>query len=229
MKHLAIVLALAFFLGIFCISAQVSADCANAVPICSNTPVNGGTNGFESDDFNGAATSGCLEKTITDAIESNSAWYRFRTGASGQLGINIGINVSEDWDFALYKTSDCSDLGDHIRCNFFDNNDQNAFVGFGEDPTGTTENIQPACRAGRYEDWIQVAPGGDYYLLINNFSNSNSGFSIQFSGNIFVTNPNDALDCSIVSNLLGLPISACEGSTVVLDATTNNAVAYKLV
>lgn len=219
MKHLSILFTALFFIAVTTISAQVSPDCGNAIPICNDTPANGGTNGFGIDDFNGASMSGCLEQTITGAIESNSAWYRFRTGASGQLGFNIGIDTSEDWDFALYKTSNCSTLGEPIRCNFFDNQDQDSFFGVGEDPTGNVSNIQ-------YEDWIDVAPGEDYYLLINNFSNSNSGFSIQFSGNIFITNPFDALDCSIVSNLLGPPISACEGTNVTLDATTTNATTY---
>lgn len=198
--------------------AQVSNECGTAVPICNNTPVNGGTDGYGNDDFNGAATSGCLEQTTTGAIESNSAWYRFRTGASGQLGFNIGHDSAEDWDFALYQTDDCNDLGDPIRCNFFDNSDQRSYTGVGEDPTGV--------QSVNYEDWLYVEPGQDYYLLINNFSNLNTGFSIQFSGEIFITNPNDALDCSIISNLLGPPIAACENDLVVLDATTNNASAY---
>lgn len=62
--------------------------------------------------------------------------------------------------------------------------------------------------------------------MINNFSNVNSGISIAFTGHIFVTNPNDALDCSIVSNLLGPPISACVGEPVVLDATVTDALGY---
>ena len=206
-------------LGISAVSAQVSPDCGNAVPICNNTPVNGGTMGFGIDDFNGSATSGCLEEALTGSIESNSAWYRFRTGATGQLGFNIGIDMAEDWDFALYKTNDCNNLGDPVRCNFFDNQDGNAFIGVGEDPSGAATNVQ-------YEDWLQVEPGEDYYLLINNFSNSNSGFSIQFSGHIFVTNPFDALDCSIINNLLGPPISACENDTVILDGTTTDASLY---
>ncbi len=78
--------------------AQVAQDCIDAVPICSNTPINGGTNGFGADDFNGATSSGCLEQTTTGAIESNSAWYRFRAAESGQLGFHIGHNTNEDWD-----------------------------------------------------------------------------------------------------------------------------------
>ncbi|NNG11403.1 MAG: T9SS type B sorting domain-containing protein, partial [Arenibacter sp.] len=199
--------------------AQVANDCINAIPICNNTPVNGGTSGYGVDDFNNAAASGCLEPTVTGFIESNSAWYRFRTGASGQLGFNIGFDTMEDWDFALYRAADCTTLGDPIRCNFFDNSDEDAFMGVGEDPTGNTTNVQ-------YEDWIQVTAGEDYYLLINNFSNSNSGFSIQFSGQIFETNPLDALDCSIINNLLGAPLAACDNQNVVLDATSVNAVGY---
>ena len=219
MKRIGNFVYIALLLGITSVYAQVSPDCGNAIPICNNTPVNGGTFGFGSDDFNGANTSGCLEETVTGSIESNSAWYRFRTGASGQLGFNLGFDTSEDWDFALYKTSDCNNLGEPIRCNFFDNQDESAFIGVGEDPTGNTENVQ-------YEEWLQVEPGEDYYLLINNFSNSNSGFSIQFSGHIFVTNPYDALDCSIINNLLGPPISACENDVITLDATTTNAIDY---
>lgn len=199
--------------------AQVSADCSSAIRICDDTPVNGGTNGLGVDDFSGAESSGCLEQAIDGTIESNSAWYRFRTGASGQLGFNIGVDTSEDWDFALYRSDDCQNLGEPVRCNFFDNQDQNSFIGVGEDPSGEETNVQ-------YEEWLQVEPGEDYYLLINNFSNNNSGFSIQFSGHIFETNPYDALDCSIIDNLLGPPISACEGDTVVLDATTQDATAY---
>ncbi|EAQ99641.1 T9SS type B sorting domain-containing protein [Maribacter sp. HTCC2170] len=219
MRQKSVFICLALLLGFSSAFAQIAPDCGNAIPICNNTPVNGGTMGYGSDDFNGAQKTGCLEQTTTGAIESNSGWYRFKTGASGQLGFNIGFDTEEDWDFALYKTSDCNNLGDPIRCNFFDNQDESAFVGVGQDPTGDVENIQ-------YEDWLQVELGEDYYLLINNFSNNNSGFSIQFSGNIFVTNPYDALDCSIINNLLGPPIAACENDIVTLDATTADAINY---
>lgn len=211
-----------FLLVLFvsCLNAQVSNDCTTATPICRNTPITGGVNGFGIDDFGGASSSGCLEETATGVIESNSAWYTFKTNASGQLGFNIGHDSLEDWDFALYLAEDCADLGDPIRCNFFDNSDENQFIGVGEDPTGATTSLQ-------YEDWLTVTSGETYYLLINNFSSSDSGFTIQFTGDIFTTNPNDALDCSIISNLLGAPLVACENETITLDATASNGISYR--
>ena len=198
--------------------SQVAPDCINAIPICNNTPINAGTNGYGIDDFNGASVSGCITQA-SGTIETNSAWYRFRTGESGQLGFNIGYDSNEDWDFALYKTDDCGNLGEPVRCNYFDNSDESSYIGVGEDPTGV-DNIQ-------YEDWLQVEPNEDYHLLINNFSNNNSGFSIQFSGNIFVEFPNSALDCDIIDNLLGPPIIACDNENVILDATTISALGYE--
>ncbi|WP_337251631.1 hypothetical protein [Maribacter halichondriae] len=118
MKRYAL-LFLSLLFGMAYANAQVAPDCSNAIPICNNTPVNGGTNSFGIDDFNGSTRSGCLEEALSGIIESNSAWYRFRTAESGQLGFNIGIDKKEDWDFALYKSDDCNNLGEPVRCNFF--------------------------------------------------------------------------------------------------------------
>ncbi len=200
--------------------AQVSPECGQAIPICGNTPVNGGTHGFGMDDFNGQAASGCLERTSTGSIESNSAWYRFRTGASGQLGFNIGHDPGEDWDFALYRAEDCGQLGEPLRCNFFDNREQASFMGVGEDPSGNGDSLL-------FEPWLEVNAGEDYILMINNFSNVNSGFSIQFTGSIWETNPLDALDCSIIDNLLGAPVAACGNGPVILDGTSAGALGYQ--
>ncbi len=201
------------------VRTQVASDCANAIPICNNIPVNGGTQGYGLDDFNGAAVSGCLEQSTSGAIESNAAWYRFRTAQAGQLGFSITHDTAEDWDFALYQTSDCSNLGTPVRCNFFDNRDENHSIGVGIDPTGNTENVQ-------YEAWLEVSPGQDFYLLINNFSANNSGFSIQFTGQLFIDHPYTALDCTIINNLLGPPRLACENELLILDATTAGALDY---
>ncbi len=199
--------------------AQTAPDCSSAIPICYDTPINGGTNGYGVDDFNGATSTGCLQQSGDGTIESNSAWYFFRTGASGQLGFNIGHDTAEDWDFALYRADDCSALGEPIRCNFADNRTNSAYTGVGEHPSGDTESLH-------FEDWLTVEPGEQYYLLVNNYTNNNNGFSIQFTGEIFVTNPYDALDCAIIDNLLGGPQVACDGDQITLDATTTGALGY---
>ncbi|MET6990012.1 T9SS type B sorting domain-containing protein [Sediminicola arcticus] len=220
MKRATLLLWVPLLFGIQTVIGQISPDCSEAIPICNNTPVNGGTNDYGIDDFNGAAKSGCLETSLSGFIEDNSAWYKFRTSAAGQLGFNISFDASEDWDFALYKAIDCASLGEPVRCNFFDNRDDLTHMGVGVDPTGTVESLL-------YDDWLDVTAGEDYYILINNYSNSNSGFSIQFSGSIFESNPSNALDCSIITNLLGPPLIACDNEDVILDATKTEALQYE--
>src|SRR5690606_2491325 len=126
----------------------------------------------------------------------------------------------EDWDFALYRASDCGQLGEPIRCNFFDNREGASHMGVGEDPSGHGDSLL-------YEPWLEVGPGADYYLMIRNYSNNNSGFSIEFTGALWETNPLDALDCSIIDNLLGAPVAACGDENVVLDATLADALGYQ--
>lgn len=198
--------------------AQVSADCVNAIPICTNIPFTGQVSSYGVDDFNAANSSGCLETSLSGVIESNSAWYTFTTLIAGTLGLNIGHSATEDWDFALYKANTCNQLGEPVRCNFFDNSDANTFIGLGQDPTGNADNVQ-------YENWLQVQPNDTYYLLLNNFSSQNTGFSLQFTGD--VGNTPNALDCSVVQNVLGAPQFACMGEQITLEATTQNAVDYK--
>ena len=84
--------------------------------------------------------------------------------------------------FALYQSNDCNNLGDPVRCNFFDNREGGNFTGVGEDPTGNMDSVQ-------YDDWLDVLPGQDYYLFINNFSNVNSGFSHPIFRRYFCESP----------------------------------------
>ncbi len=214
---------------VLCISlhvthAQVSPDCATAIPICSNVPITGEVNGLGIDDFNGELSLGkdCLRADYgSSTIESNSAWYRFRTSESGQLGFNIRFENGDDWDFALFKAGSCDNLGDPVRCNFFDNTEVNGYTGIGVNPITLTQTVQ-------YDDWLDVEAGDEYYLLINNFSNRNLGFSIQFSGQIFQDFPDTALDCSIFDSVLGPPRFLCDTqSSELLDVSfVRDAVEY---
>ncbi|RZJ69440.1 MAG: hypothetical protein EOO49_17545, partial [Flavobacterium sp.] len=177
--------------------AQVSADCATAVPICGNISSGGNVNGPGQDDFNGATGSGCLGTGGGGAatVESNSAWYTFTFQAGGQFGFNIDPNVNtEDWDWALYgpfttPAGNCPGvLNMPVRCDYSGSTESGGYTGVGVNPTTGTQTTP-------YEPWLNVNSGETYLLLINNFSATNNGFTLQFSGQIFTNFP-DALDCS---------------------------------
>ncbi len=200
-------------------SSQTNSDCNNAIPICAGTPTGIPVSGYGNDDFSGAVEVGCFDAPSGGTIETNSVWYRFRAAADGQLGFTIKFDNDDDWDFMLFRANDCSSLGEPIRCNFSDNSENTGYAGVGVNPITGTQTVQ-------YEDWLTVTTGEDYYLMINNFKNSGSQFSIEFTGSVFSTNPTDALDCSIVTDLLGGPKTACKGSTLLLDAATLGATSY---
>ncbi len=58
MKQLVIVYVVICYFGTCLAMGQVAPDCSNAVPICSNTPINGGTLGYGIDDFGGETVGG---------------------------------------------------------------------------------------------------------------------------------------------------------------------------
>ncbi|MBT8245194.1 PKD-like domain-containing protein, partial [Winogradskyella sp.] len=207
------------------LQAQVSADCSTVVPICDNTGSGGNVSGPGGDDFNGAVSSGCLQDGgAGTGVESNSAWYSFGVSQAGQLGFNIDPqNNGEDWDFALYgpfssPDGNCGTISAQtpIRCNYDPNIGTNGYTGVGENP------VDPM-NFGAYDSFLNVNAGEYYVLLVNNFSNTNSGFNVIFSGTLF-DGGNAPLDCSILNTdgILGPDQNICETSNITLDANPNN-------
>jgi hypothetical protein len=50
-------------------------DCSTTIPICTDVNSGGVVNGYENDDFNGQAVSGCLRNGLgLSTIETNSLW-----------------------------------------------------------------------------------------------------------------------------------------------------------
>jgi hypothetical protein len=200
----------------FSFSQTISSDCNSAVPICGNVTSGGNVNGSGVDDFNGATSSGCLGTGGggTSTVESNSAWYTFTVQNAGQLGFNIDPIVNtEDWDFALYgpfasNTGNCGpNLGAPIKCNYSGSTVSQGFTGVGLNPTTLTQTSP-------YDSWLNVSAGQTYVLLINNFSATNNGFSLSFTGSIFNTFPN-TLDCSLVCGVtLGADRILCGQATI---------------
>ncbi|HCQ11926.1 MAG TPA: hypothetical protein DIU01_01405, partial [Flavobacterium sp.] len=110
-------------------------------------------------------------------------------------------------------------MGAPIRCNYSGSTANQAFTGVGINPVTNTQT-------GTYEAWMNVLPGQTYMLLVNNFSATNNGFTLNFTGGIFTANPN-ALDCSTACALsIGTDVDVCPGTTTILAANISNATSY---
>ena len=202
-----------FFLVVGLFYGYGQQDCSNALPICSDANSGGVVNGFGYDDFFGSSVSGCLRNGLgVTTIETNSYWFRIKLAASGEFGFNITPNnLSEDWDFAVYGPNpSCGALGLPIACNY-SKASPTGYTGVGVDPvTGTQTDA--------YDPWMNVATGDEYVVLINQYSGSNAGFSINWKGAV-ITNNSAPLDCSIIADL-GPDRDLCVGQSTQLNAKT---------
>lgn len=165
-------------------------DCVTAIPICGNSDISytpsGPGNIIEILNQNG----GCLSTN-----ERYTVWYTFTVSTPGTLAFKIKPNdQDDDYDFAVYgpTANGCASLqnADHvfiqpIRCNY------SGFSGdtgldlalappavFPTNPPGVTSSMN----TDQWSPYLNVLAGQTYYLVIDNFSRSVNGFSLEWSG-----------------------------------------------
>lgn len=147
-------------------------DCISAIPVCGNSNISYTPSGPGTvlEDLGG-----CL---IDD--ENFSVWYSFTAATSGTLAFTIDANVNTtDYDFAVYAANaTCGALGTPIRCNFA-----------GTSPTGNTGLELVDTNSPYFEPFLDVVAGQTYYLVIDNYSNSLNGFSLNWEGTAQLTSP----------------------------------------
>ena len=173
-------------------------DCPQAVVLCDKSTfvvdfLQGGGN-----DVNEARGS-CLEGIDpAQPTETSSAWYKWTADRSGTLTFVLTPNNTkdpeEDLDFAVYRLpggiNDCRNK-QLLRCmasgeSLGNSPAQNAPC-FG--PTGlrTSSNDEqelPGCSPGddNFVAAINMVAGESYALIVNNYSRSGFGFTIEFGG-----------------------------------------------
>ncbi|MFM9051190.1 MAG: CUB domain-containing protein, partial [Bacteroidota bacterium] len=163
-------------------------ECITPNPVCDTTILIGdpGYQAFgNSCDFNGSGT--CLISG-----ERGSAWYTIPISANGVLQFNIVPNnwagapstTATDYDFAIWRvpagstiTSTCVTIAGGtvpVACNYSALGVTGLY--------GTLGNAPPAYPGFdfAYEPQINVFAGETYLLVISNFSNSTSGFTLNF-------------------------------------------------
>ncbi|MBK8954707.1 MAG: gliding motility-associated C-terminal domain-containing protein [Saprospiraceae bacterium] len=164
--------------------AKAEQDCPASTVLCDKSPFvvqNLTGSGLFADE----AFDSCLGDNNATNSESSSVWYSWVAANDGTLTFTLNpLNPSDDIDFALYELPsgihNCSDK-QVLRCN--------ATAPPCAGPTGLnftdqdiTEDLN--CNSGEngYCKFIDMQQGKAYTLVINNFTNTGIGFSIDWGG-----------------------------------------------
>ncbi len=229
--------------------AAAGQDCSSPNPVCAQT-ITIGNPGYQAYgnicDFSGGGTN-CLASG-----ERGTAWYTIPINANGTLTFDIVPNdygnpnpitgqvnpwVSTfdetDYDFAIWKTTgsgatNCAGIAGGatpLRCNY---------SGLGVTGCYTTTGTAPPAYPGfgaAYEASIPVLAGEVYVLVVSNFSNSTSGFSLVFgatspinytaAGSTVTWTGGTNTSWTLASNWGGCTPPVCGISAVIVPAATN--------
>ncbi|MFT4665593.1 MAG: gliding motility-associated-like protein [Polaribacter sp.] len=187
-------------------------DCGTSVILCDKSP-------FTVQSVVGFGTQEVDANTCMQG-ESASTWYSWTCEDSGTLAFNLSPNnPSDDLDFIVYELpSGVTNCNDKIllRCMASGEN-----VGPGQpDWTPCTGNTglslsstdveeSPGCQSGddNFVSAIDMIAGTAYAVVVNNFSNTGNGFSVEFSGTgsfqgplaDFSISPEDGIACDTVN------------------------------
>ena len=161
-------------------SAQ--SDCPTAITVCGNSGISYQPSGPGSilEDLGG-----CL---VSD--EHYSVWYTFSIATAGTLTFTIDPNVfADDYDFAVYgPNKTCGTLGAPIRCNYSG----------ADGPTGLNLTTVHPTVNNQWSGFMNVLPGETYYLVIDNFSSTDNGFTLNWGGTATLASPFN--DPSLITN-----------------------------
>ena len=176
----------------FLVTFAQNNDCSEAVVLCNSQPIAFNPSGPGANDFAGGGSNpGCLS-----SLEHQSAWYYIEIAPNSPPNALLAFDLipnagaGQDYDFAMFGPNvPCGGLGSPIRCSY-------AAGSCTYCPnTGMSDGTPPAGDASEgaigdgYVAGLTVQPGQSFYLLIDNFSNNSTGFSLNWTGNA-------VLDCT---------------------------------
>ena len=209
-------------------------DCPSPVPVCS--PVTAvGDPGYQAigSDCDHTGDGNCTTG------ERGSAWYQITIANPGALNFTIRPNDGvSDYDYVLWKVAgagatSCANIaasggGSVVSCNY---------SALGTTGVYTGGNTPPPYSGfdGAFEPTVNVAAGEVYLLVVQNFANSTSGFSLDFghSGATVVnyTAPTTVYWSGTVStawdnplNWGGCSVPDCNKNAVILPGAANQPV-----
>ncbi len=140
-------------------------ECWGATQVCSNTAFSSNTSNFGSYQELNASNQGCL------VVENQSYWYYFIAAANGTIAFNI---TTCDYDFALWQTGNCGNLGAPVRCSY-------------ASPDGNTGlnasavDVSEGAFGDKFVAPLNVIAGQQYILLVDNYTSNNQAFTLNWN------------------------------------------------
>ncbi|MCO6498632.1 MAG: gliding motility-associated C-terminal domain-containing protein [Chitinophagaceae bacterium] len=199
MKRRFIVFATALLFWIPSLNAQTCTTLgqtpSTAFPVCGTTVFN--QTNVPICSTNSLYVPGCTNTTSANYANKNPFWYRFTCFESGTLGFIITPNdMADDYDWQLYDITGLNP--DEVFTN------QNIIIAgnWAGNPgqTGATANGVPFIQCAspyngsesRFAAMPQIIKGHTYILLVSHFTDTQSGYSLSFTGGTAViTDPKD--------------------------------------
>ena len=167
---------------------EPQSDCADGVLLCSKDPFTVRQLAGSGDDGNEVAGT-CVER------EFASVWYKWTCDEPGDLAFVLTPSSPvDDLDFVVYELPDgvdacatkrvlrCEAAGENVGAPLSDWERCSGATGLRAGEPDVSED--PGCRPGNnnFVAAIEMVAGRSYALVVNNFSESGNGFSIEWSG-----------------------------------------------
>lgn len=195
LRTFSLFLPLLFSMQVSTLKAQTPTvqDCMGAIPVCQDIYVEenaySGDGEYPNEIFNpsGDCTTDCPGSCLDG--EKNSVWYVFTVQSAGILRLTIDpMDDSDDYDWAVYDISTfrCSDIYTKYSqmqrsCNAFGSQSFNGNTGINT-ANGGTSNCSHCGESGtnRWNLDLSVLAGKTYVLVIENWSSSSDGYTLDF-------------------------------------------------
>lgn len=167
-------------------------DCPTATLLCNKAaftvPKIAGTGSLVNE-----VESDACDVIACNLVESSSAWYKWTCEQSGTLTFSITpLNPADDIDFIVYEIPNINSCNKTpVRCGFAGENvgrplaEWIACTGATGLRAGESDNSEACgCAANRnnFLRPLDMVAGRSYALMIMNFSESGSGFTVTFGG-----------------------------------------------
>jgi hypothetical protein len=175
----------------------------------------------------------CFDNGSPGLKESNSTWFVWTCSKSGPLEFRLSpLNAPDDLDFVLYRLPNgirnCAGK-QVVRCMASGLSGNQSFPSPCLGPTGlrsgdndTSEDA--GCSDNGDDAWLSpfnMVQGESYALVVNNFSETGNGFSVDFGGTGEFLGPEAKFTTNPPAVCLGVPVVVEDASTFALGNITS--------